>query len=66
MSTASGKRKVSVWLAGRMETGVARDSMFRVHLGPDYPNIIISNNEVLPLRAHEAVTPHTTEVLPRS
>lgn len=49
-----------------MEMGVARDSVFRVHSGPDYAIIIISNNEVLPLRVLEAVTPHTMEVLPRS
>lgn len=31
-----GRARFSVWLAGRMELGVAIESVFRFPLGPDY------------------------------
>lgn len=51
MSTASGKNVFSM-AGGQDGDSVARDAVFRVHLDPDYPVIIISSDEVLPLRVH--------------
>lgn len=47
---------------------VTRDSVSRVHLGPDYTIIfitIISSDEVPSLCVRQAVTPHIMEGLPR-